>query len=122
MRGTPDDETKKHISNEYALKYIESLPKKPKVPLNQIFSSVPDEALELLDRMLDLNPERRITVDEALKHPFLEPMHDPDDEPVFVGQIDFSFEDDQSMTLEKLKRIILREISTYNPAYYDLAM
>lgn len=94
MRGTPDDETKKHISNEYALKYIESLPKKPKVPLNQIFSSVPDEALELLDRMLDLNPERRITVDEALKHPFLEPMHDPDDEPVFVGQIDFSFEDD----------------------------
>jgi hypothetical protein len=33
VRGTPDDETKKQISNEYALKYIESLAVKEKVPL-----------------------------------------------------------------------------------------
>jgi serine/threonine protein kinase len=26
MRGTPDDESKKYITNEYALKYIDSLP------------------------------------------------------------------------------------------------
>jgi mitogen-activated protein kinase 1/3 len=33
LRGTPDEDSKKYISNEYALKYIESLPKKDKVPL-----------------------------------------------------------------------------------------
>jgi hypothetical protein len=58
--------------------------------------------------MLDLNPIRRISVEEALAHPFLESMHDPEDEPDFEGKIDFSFEDDNSLTLEKLKRLILR--------------
>jgi hypothetical protein len=58
--------------------------------------------------MLDLNPNTRITVNEALSHPFLETMHDPEDEPEFTGSIDFSFEDDQSLNLEKVKRVILK--------------
>jgi hypothetical protein len=48
-------------------------------------------------------------------------MHDPEDEPEFEGEIDFSFEDDATLNLEKLKRLILKEISSYNPSYYDLA-
>jgi hypothetical protein len=58
--------------------------------------------------MLDLNPASRIKVDDALKHPFLESMHDSDDEPEFEGSIDFTFEDDSSLTLEKVKRLILK--------------
>jgi serine/threonine protein kinase len=60
LRGTPDEDTKKHISNEYALKYIESLPKKDKVPLEELFPTASREALDLLDKMLDLNADRRI--------------------------------------------------------------
>jgi serine/threonine protein kinase len=44
---------------------------------------MPAQAIDLLDKMLDLNPETRIKVEEALKHPFLESMHDEEDEPVF---------------------------------------
>ena len=58
--------------------------------------------------MLDLNPLRRIKVEEALAHPFLESMHDPEDEPVFEKKIDCSFEEDSSLTLDKLKRLILK--------------
>jgi len=108
LRGTPDAATKKQISNEYALKYIDSLPTKEKVPLIEIFPSYPKEAHDLLDRMLDLNGTTRITVMEALQHPFLESMHDPEDEPEFVGAIDFSFEDDSTLNLEKVKRLILK--------------
>jgi serine/threonine protein kinase len=121
LRGTPDDNTKKQISNEYALKYIDSLPSKPKVPLAEMFPGAPADALDLLDKMLDMNPSRRITVEEALNHPFLETMHDPEDEPSFEGAIDFSFEEDHSLNLDKVKRLILREIASFNPAYYDLA-
>jgi hypothetical protein len=35
-------------------------------------------------------------------------MHDPEDEPEFVGAIDFSFEDDSTLNLEKVKRLILK--------------
>ncbi len=86
-----------------------------------MFPGAPADALDLLDRMLDMNPSRRITVEEALNHPFLETMHDPEDEPSFEGAIDFSFEEDHSLNLDKVKRLILREIASFNPAYYDLA-
>lgn len=37
-------------------------------------------ALDLLDRMLTFNPVKRITVEEALAHPYLEQYYDPTDE------------------------------------------
>ena len=40
------------------------------------------KALDLLKQMLEIHPKRRITVEKALQHPFLESLHSPDDEPV----------------------------------------
>lgn len=73
-----------------------------------MFPTAPRQAVDLLDKMLDLNPESRIKVDEALEHAFLETMHDPEDEPLFDGQIDFTFEEDPSLNLQKLQRLILK--------------
>lgn len=92
MRGSPDQHTLSLITNEYALKYVKSLPNKENVNLETLFPNTPPVALDLLDRLLDLNPERRITTEEALKHPFLESLHDDEDEPIFTGNLDFSFE------------------------------
>ena len=37
-------------------------------------------AIELLDKMLTFNPDKRITIEEALAHPYLEQYYDPQDE------------------------------------------
>ena len=97
------------------------MPPKDKVPLAELFPGIAAQPLDLLDKMLDLNPESRIKVEEALSHPFLESMHDEEDEPNYEGVLDFHFEEDSTLTIEKLKRLILKEISSSNPAYYDLA-
>jgi len=34
----------------------------------------------VLEKMLTFNPNKRITVDEVLAHPYLEQYYDPDDE------------------------------------------
>lgn len=52
--------------------------------------------------MLDMNPKTRIKVLDALNHPFLENLHDPEDEPNFEGTIDFSFETDPTLDLVKI--------------------
>jgi serine/threonine protein kinase len=37
-------------------------------------------AVDLVSRLLALDPEQRITVDEALRHPFMKALHCPSDE------------------------------------------
>jgi len=66
VRGTPDAETKALISNEHALKYIEEIPAKEPADLSEMFPNTPEEALDLLEKMLNMNHLKRITVDEAL--------------------------------------------------------
>lgn len=48
-------------------------------------------ALDLLERMLDLDADRRITAPEALRHPYLAQYHDESDEPE-AEPFDDSFE------------------------------
>ena len=50
--------------------------------LNFVFS-----ALDLLDKMLTFNPHKRITVEEALAHPYLEQYYDPQDEVPYIEHL-----------------------------------
>lgn len=62
--------------------YIRSLPIRPRVPFTQMFPHANPLALDLLAKMLNFDPAKRITCDQALEHPYLAVWHDPTDEPV----------------------------------------
>lgn len=42
---------------------------------NLCFPSMDDQALDLLKKMLIFNPKNRLTVEEALKHPYFKEFH-----------------------------------------------
>ena len=48
--------------------------------------------MDLLERLLTFDPAARITVEEALAHPYLEAYHDVEDEPAHDKPFDFAFE------------------------------
>jgi p38 MAP kinase len=49
-------------------------------------------AIDLLERMLDLDADTRITAEQALAHPYLKQYADPTDEPT-ANKYDQTFED-----------------------------
>lgn len=73
-----------------------------------MFPRTSDLALDLLEKLLTFNPVKRITVEEALRHPYLEPYHDPEDEPTAnpIPEEFFDFDKNKdSLTKEELKRM-----------------
>lgn len=72
--------------------------------------------------MLVFNPNKRITVEEALEHPYLSSLHLPEDEPASdpVSKFDFLFEDYEDNSNEKMKELIISEILLYvDPDHYE---
>lgn len=72
-------------------------------------------AIDLLKKLLTFDAAKRITVEEALRHPYLSALHCPDDEvyhfsnqpiSVPVQSMDFEFEE-YNMTLQQLKGIFM---------------
>jgi len=83
--------------------------------LDTLFPNANPKALDLLKKLMVFNPLKRITVEDALKHPYLEALHFPDDEPTRepVPKGEFEFEK-HALSLEQLKDLIYEEILLYH--------
>uniref|UniRef100_A0A8C8XG33 mitogen-activated protein kinase n=1 Tax=Panthera leo TaxID=9689 RepID=A0A8C8XG33_PANLE len=114
--GSPSQEDLNCIINLKARNYLLSLPHKNKVPWNRLFPNADSKALDLLDKMLTFNPHKRIEVEQALAHPYLEQYYDPSDEPVAEAPFKFDMELDD-LPKEKLKELIFEETARFQPGY-----
>ena len=83
--------------------------------LDQLFAKHNPVAVDLLKKMLVVDPTKRITIAEALEHPFLAEFHDPEDEPVTdkLDTYDFDFEY-YELSTEQLKDLLYDEIMLYH--------
>jgi len=96
--------------------YIRSLPKTPKIPFSQLYPKATPLALDLLEKLLKFDPAERITVEEALAHPYLEAYHDVEDEPSHKKPFDFSFEALDSIE-DMRSKFLKRNINSFKTIY-----
>ena len=79
--GTPSEAALAKIQSDHARNYVRKLEARERRDFNQVFRGCHEHAIDLLERMLELDADLRITAEEALQHPYFEEYHDPEDEP-----------------------------------------
>jgi len=89
------------------------LPVKKRKQWPTLFPDASPNALDLLDKLLTFNPDHRVTVEQALAHPYLEQYYDPQDEPVAEQPFTFDTELDD-LPKERLKELIYEATSMYS--------
>jgi len=112
--GTPSPVDMEYITNDKALDYMKSLPKRSKLPLKNLYADATPEALDLLEKMLVFNPEKRYTAEECLAHPYFEEYHSAEAEPLADEVFDWSW-DNFEPTKELLQGMIFDESLKYHP-------
>eukprot|EP00010_Vexillifera_abyssalis_P004737 CAMPEP_0201552012 /NCGR_PEP_ID=MMETSP0173_2-20130828/12196_1 /ASSEMBLY_ACC=CAM_ASM_000268 /TAXON_ID=218659 /ORGANISM="Vexillifera sp., Strain DIVA3 564/2" /LENGTH=407 /DNA_ID=CAMNT_0047962403 /DNA_START=25 /DNA_END=1248 /DNA_ORIENTATION=- len=81
ITGVPTPVDIEAINSPFASTMLESLPPSTqKKELSDLFPHASSDALDLLRQCLTFNPERRITAEGALKHPYVGQFHDPENE------------------------------------------
>ncbi len=118
VTGSPSSEDLLTVTREDSKRHIQSIARKPKKPLIQLFPHAEPVALDLLDRMITFSSSKRITVQNALEHRFLQRYHDEANEPIALVPFGAESIVDESPP-EEIKKLIYKETAKYATSYFD---
>ncbi|KAL4458247.1 hypothetical protein ABPG75_013112 [Micractinium tetrahymenae] len=110
VTGRPSPEDIDSIQSPFAATMLESM-RAPATPrLEATFPSASPEALDLLRRLLHFNPDKRISPEEALRHPYCAQFHNPHDEPVAPATITIPIDDNTKYSISEYRDRLYLEI------------
>ena len=120
--GKPTEDELTFISSEKALRFMQRQRDKKKLPWSSVIPKymkdpgppVCDQAYDLLDKMLQFDPRKRISVVDALAHPYLSSLHHEDDEPTCPSPFAFKFAK-SDLTKARLQELMYQQTLAYHP-------
>lgn len=111
--GTPNEEEMSFVTDTKAIEYLKTFQARPRIDLTEIYPGANKVTVELLNKMLVLNPYFRITVNEALAHPFFESIRDKTKEIVATEPVILEFEKEGDLEAPRLQELFVDEINYY---------
>jgi mitogen-activated protein kinase 15 len=83
---------------------------KKKYSFSQFFKGASKEALDFLKRTLVFDPTKRLTAEQALKHPYVKQFHNPDEEIICDKIIRLPISDSKKLSLKEYRDALYNDI------------
>ncbi len=111
--GTPPLEDIK--GSDEGINFVREYPQRRPQSFSALFPNLCPEGVDLLTKMLQFNHEKRITTEEALRHPYFRDLFDEADIKTCSEIFDFHFEDalNSSVDDQALKRCAYESILAF---------
>ncbi|KUF92349.1 Phosphatidylinositol synthase (PIS) [Phytophthora nicotianae] len=110
VTGPPSQEDIESIKSPFANTMLESLPAPKKKPLEELFPKASPEALDLIKQCFWFDPSKRISVIDALKHPYVAQFHNEKDEPSAPAPLQIVVDDNTKYSAADYRDRLYREI------------
>jgi mitogen-activated protein kinase 15 len=110
VTGRPNKLDMKAIKSKHTATMLESIAVKPQRSLQSMFPTAPADALDLLGKLLVFNPDRRLSIEDAIRHPYLSQFHNPADEPTLNAPIHISIDDNKRYKISEYRKYLYRKI------------
>lgn len=81
------------------------------MPLSAVFPEADSSAHSLIENLLEFNPKKRFSAEQALAHPYLSAYHQPHDEPSHPSVFDVTFE--QAQSIDDIKKLIVQTVNEH---------
>ncbi|XP_058033169.1 mitogen-activated protein kinase 13 [Ahaetulla prasina] len=114
VTGSPGEEFVQKLEDKAAKSYIQTLPKIPKMDLSLLLPKASPLAVDLLDKMLQLDVEKRLTATQALAHSYFDPFRDVEEETEAQHSYDDSI-GSTKLSINEWRRHIYSEILSFSP-------
>jgi len=109
--GKPKPEDIESIDSPHAATILSSINVQKKKSFQSFFAGASEIALDFIRKLLVFNPHHRLTVEEALKHKYLEQFSSPDEELTCDHIIDIPMDDNTKFTVKEYRDAIYADIS-----------
>jgi len=111
VTGPPNAAGIAAIKSQFAATMLASLAERPKMDLKRAMKGAPDEAVDLVERLMNFNPEKRPDVEQALKHPYMASFY-TGKEPKCPGVLTVPIDDDHKYTVIDYRERLYTQVVT----------
>jgi mitogen-activated protein kinase 15 len=109
--GKPKPEDIESIESPHAATILSSINVTKKRSFHSFFPNASETALDFLRRLLVFNPHHRLTVEEALRHKYVEQFSSPEEEIVCDHVIKIPMDDNVKFTVKEYRDAIYADIA-----------
>ncbi|CAD8084140.1 unnamed protein product [Paramecium sonneborni] len=108
--GRPTTSELESVQAPLASQIVNNIPKGQRIGFTNYFPKATPQALDLIRKLLSFNPSQRITVEEALKHPYVGAFHHDNQEKT-TNPIIISMDDNKKFSIKEYREALYIEIT-----------